>query len=335
VLPQMRAQGAKVFVVLIHEGGHTGEARTSRAARPQGPIVDIVKKLDPAIRLVITGHSHKGYLCKVDGRVVTQADAAGHLLSRIKMTVDPAAARRRHRGAQRGDETGRSRPTRRSRLPARRARAQYAPNWPGRWPLGAPLVARKESEAGESPLGDLIADAVLAATREQGVQIGFMNPGGIRKDLETGAGGVVSFGQAQAVLPFGNTLVVMDMTGAQLRSMLEQQWDRPGKAPVHAAGVAAACRMPGTAASGGPAPGAGQPEGGRRAGRGRKTYRVVANNFLADGGDNFPEWPRASTARTPRSRPRRPDRLHETEPGHGRALRWRRPSPASTRCAEQ
>jgi hypothetical protein len=57
----------------------------------EGPIVGIVKKLDPAIRLVITGHSHKGYLCKVDGRVVTQADAAGHLLSRIKMTVDPVS----------------------------------------------------------------------------------------------------------------------------------------------------------------------------------------------------------------------------------------------------
>jgi 5'-nucleotidase len=55
-----------------------------------------------------------------------------------------------------------------------------------------------------------------------------MNPGGIRKDLEVGQGGVVSFGQAQAVLPFGNTLVVMDLTGAQLRAVLEQQWDRPG-----------------------------------------------------------------------------------------------------------
>jgi 5'-nucleotidase len=61
-------EGAKVFVVLIHEGGHTGEPDQPGCDGLKGPIVGIVKKLDPAIRLVITGHSHQGYLCKVDGR---------------------------------------------------------------------------------------------------------------------------------------------------------------------------------------------------------------------------------------------------------------------------
>jgi 5'-nucleotidase len=154
--------------------------------------------------------------------------------------------------------------------------------------IGAPALARKESEAGESPLGSVIADAVVAAMREQGVQLGFMNPGGIRKDLETGAGGVVSFGQAQAVLPFGNTLVVLDLTGAQLRSMLEQQWDRPAKdqymlqvssslsyawdstRPVGQRLVPGSLKVDGKPVEEG------------------RTYRVVANNFLADGGDNFP-----------------------------------------------
>jgi 5'-nucleotidase len=136
-------------------------------------------------------------------------------------------------------------------------------------------------------LGGVIADAAVAATREAGAQIGFMNPGGIRKDLETGDGGVVSFGQAQAVLPFGNTLVVMDLTGAQLRRVLEQQWDRPVTSDPSILAVSSGLTYDwdGT-----------QPVGRRVANvkvdgvpvADDKTYRVVANNFLAEGGDNIP-----------------------------------------------
>jgi 5'-nucleotidase len=115
-----------------------------------------------------------------------------------------------------------------------------------------------------------------------------MNPGGIRRDLEAGEGGVVSFGQAQAVLPFGNTLVAMDLTGAQLLRVLEQQWDRPGDGrymlqvsqglsyqwdstrPKGQRIVPGSARVNGVPVDPG------------------KTYRVVANNFLAEGGDNFP-----------------------------------------------
>jgi 5'-nucleotidase len=291
-IPQMRAQGAQVFVVLIHEGGHTAEApEKADCDKLKGPIVDIAKQLDPAVRLVITGHSHTGYLCKVDGRVITQADSAGHLLSRITMKVDPVS------GAVAGIDV------------------KNVVMAPGAWPsdpkitaylaqvkersnavlarpvarLGASVIPRKEAESGESPLGDVIADAVVAATRAQGVQVGFMNPGGVRRDLEAGADFTASFGQAQAVLPFGNTLVVMDLTGAQLRNLLEQQWARSGGGymlqvssglsyqwdstrPVGSRVVPGSLKVSGAAVEDG------------------KTYRVVANNFLADGGDNFPEF---------------------------------------------
>jgi 5'-nucleotidase len=291
VLPAMRAAGAQVFVVLIHEGGHTGEAFDKTYCDGlEGPIVGIVKKLDPAIRLVITGHSHKGYLCKVDGRTVTQADAAGHLLSRIKMTVDAGSGRVdaidvRNVVMAPGAYTPDAQMTAYLQDVRSRSTAELAKPVAR---IAAASVVRKESDAGESPLGGVIADAVAAAMREQGVQIGFMNPGGIRKDLETGAGGVVSFGQAQAVLPFGNTLVVLDITGAQLRSMLEQQWDRPAKdqyilqvssslsyawdstRPVGQRLVPGSLKVDGKPVEEG------------------KTYRIVANNFLADGGDNFP-----------------------------------------------
>jgi 5'-nucleotidase len=91
VLPAMRASGAQVFVVLIHEGGFADQPFDQAGCDTlHGPIVAITRQLDPAIRLVISGHSHTGYLCKVGDKVVTQADAYGHLLSRIRLTLDPS-----------------------------------------------------------------------------------------------------------------------------------------------------------------------------------------------------------------------------------------------------
>jgi len=290
VLPEMRAQGAQVFVVLIHEGGHTGEPFDKvNCDGLEGPIVGIVKKLDPAIRLVLTGHSHKGYLCKVDGRVVTQADAMGHLLSRIKMTVDASSGKVEDiqvRNVVMAPGAFAPDPQLAAYLQDVRARSQAALAQPVAHIAAA--VARKENDDGESALGSMIADAALAATRTQGAQIGFMNPGGIRKDLEVGEGGVVSFGQAQAVLPFGNTLVVQDLRGAQLRELLEQQWKREGSRGymLQVSGSLSyqwdSTRPPGQRVLPGSVKVDGKPlEDG-------KTYRVVANNFLADGGDNFP-----------------------------------------------
>jgi 5'-nucleotidase len=141
--------------------------------RPEGPIVGIVKKLDPAIRLVITGHSHKGYLCKVDGRVVTQADAAGHLLSRIRMTVDPASGKVENidvRNVVMAPGAFTPDPELAAYLQGVRARSTAELARPVATIAAPGPVPRKESEAGESPLGDLIADAALAATREQGTQ---------------------------------------------------------------------------------------------------------------------------------------------------------------------
>lgn len=92
--------------------------------------------------------------------------------------------------------------------------------------LGAPSVSMKMmANADESPLGQLVADAILASGREWGAQIAFTNSGGIRTDLEAGAGNVATAAQVQAVVPFGNEIAVMDMTGAQIVALLQGQWD--------------------------------------------------------------------------------------------------------------
>jgi len=292
-LPALRAQGAQVFVVLIHEGGFADQPYDKADCNTlHGPIVAIAKQLDPAIRLVISGHSHTGYLCKVDGKVVTQADAYGHLLSRIKLTLDPvtkAVEDIQVRNVVMAPDAFTPDAGLSAYLADVRAKSRAELGKPVARIAGA--LSRHEAPSGESPLGDAIADAAVAATREQGVQIGFMNAGGIRKDLESGEGGVVTFGQAQAVLPFGNTLVVMDLTGAQLRTLLEQQWDRPASsgASILAVSGSLAYDWDGTQPPGRRVvPGSVKVDGVPLADD--KVYRVVANNFLAGGGDNFPAF---------------------------------------------
>lgn len=289
VLPAMRALGAQVFVVLIHEGGFADQPFDQAGCDTlHGPIVAITKRLDPAIRLVISGHSHTGYLCNVGDKVVTQADAYGHLLSRIRLTLDPATKAVQHIDVRNvvmdpaafAPDAGLS-----AYLAEVRDKSRAV--------LGQPVarvaagVSRDDNPAGESVLGDAIADAAVAATRDQGVQIGFMNPGGIRRDLEAGADGVVTFGQVQAILPFGNTLIAMDLTGAQLRRVLEEQWDRPASSGPSILAVSSGLAYDWDSTL----------PVGRRVTNVRvdgkplaadRTYRVVVNNFLAGGGDSFP-----------------------------------------------
>jgi 5'-nucleotidase len=296
---EARTQGATAFVVLIHEGGSTPEPFDQPDCRQlKGPIVGISRKLDPAIRLVVSGHTHRGFQCKVDGRTITQAQMGGHVLSRIKLSIDPAS------GAVR-DIVVRNVPVLAGQYPADPKVAAYLESVKARSraALARPVArvaarstVRKMNAAGESPLGGMIADAVVEATRAQGVQVGFMNMGGMRSDFDVGDNLTATFGQAQVVLPFSNTLVVMDMTGAQLRGLLEQQFQRAdpdeeramlqvsrglyyrwdNTLPKGHKVVAGSIRINGVPLDE------------------SKTYRVVANNFLAEGADGFPMFAQAT-----------------------------------------
>ena len=129
-----------------------------------------------------------------------------------------------------------------------------------------------------------------------------MNPGGIRADLVENAAGDVTYGAAFTVQPFNNFVVSMDLTGAQIKAILNEQWN--GEQRVHGRPATRSSRCPGLSYTWDKSD-AGRAEhrrpGRRRAGRRRRqpghrrwcrwstrtTYRVVANNFLSDGGDNF------------------------------------------------
>jgi len=291
VLPELRKQGVSLFVVLIHQGGHTSDAIDQPdCTHLEGDIVNVVKRLDPAIGLVISGHSHRAYTCRVDGRLVTQADTAGHVLTRIRLEVDPA--KKTLLGASAANivmkpDAYPADPAVVAYLGTVRARSLASLSRPVAR-VRVPIVEREKSPAGESPLGDLVADSALAAVRSQQVQIALMNNGGLRKNLESGAGLVADYGQTQAVLPFNNTLVIMTLSGAQIRAVLEQQWRKDVAENSNLLQISASLAYRWDAS---------RPVGQRvvpdsvtvdgQALDDARAYRVVMNNFLAEGGDRF------------------------------------------------
>lgn len=293
-LPELRQQGVGVFVVLIHQGGRSKAKFDQQDCDDlKGPITDVVKRLDPAIRLVITGHSHEGYLCKVDGRAVTQADMGGHVLSRIRLTVDTQTNSVRDVSARQEvmvPGAWPADPALDAYLKQARERSTAALAQPIAT-LAVPSVKREKEHARESALGDLVADSMLNAGRPFGAQIALQNPGGIRQDLETASGNRVTLGHAMAVLPFGNSLVAMNLRGAQIVDLLEEQWIGGRDAKRGLLQVSEGFWYEWDPA---------QPEG-RRIVPGsvklngiplemERSYRVVTNNFLAEGGDGFPTF---------------------------------------------
>ncbi|MTV37280.1 bifunctional metallophosphatase/5'-nucleotidase [Duganella radicis] len=297
-LPELRQQGVGVFVVLIHQGGLTVDKFDQQdCANLKGPIVDVVKRLDPSIKLVISGHSHQGYLCKVDGRLVTQSDMGGHVMSRIRLTVDTDTNSVRDVAArQEVMEQGKwpADPALDAYLKQARERSTAALAQPVAT-LAVPSVKREKDHARESALGDLVADSMLYAGRPFGAQIALQNPGGIRQDLETAAGNRVTLGHAMAVLPFGNSMVAMNLRGSQIVELLEEQWigGRDVKRGLLQVSDGFWYEWDAT-----------QPEGRKIVPGSVKlngsplqmdaTYRVVTNNFLAEGGDGFPTFAKGS-----------------------------------------
>jgi len=289
---ELRAAGVEAIVAVMHEGASVPADIAQDGAPCQGMVgalTDIVAKADPAIDLFITGHTHQAYACRLDGRLVTQTASYGRMLSVIDLTItngDVVAA-----AVQNKPVTRDLAPNQQIEAEVKAAEAKTAPI--RALPVGtlASALPRKPDANGESVLGDVIADAQLAAGRQMGAVIAFMNPGGIRQDLPSNseAGLTVSLGDLFAVQPFGNNLVAMDLTGRQIHTLLEQQWlDQPADRKPRMLQVSdgfSYCYDDR------------RTEGdkilvetilldGKTIDPDRR-YRVVVNSFLADGGDRF------------------------------------------------
>ncbi len=289
-VPELKARGVRAIVVLIHQGTRTTPFTGATRAQAQvlgGAIGDIVKRLDDEIDIVVSGHAHSftnALMANNNGRpiLITQAFSAGTAYVDIDVAIDPASHDIVEKSAA--------------------IVTTWADEGPGLVPDAdvaqlvaqaeqrvAPLVSRVignaaidilgvANSAGESALGNLIADAQRAALN---TDFAFMNPGGIRADI---LAGVVTWGELFTVQPFNNDLVRMNLSGAQIVQLLNQQWQ--GQAFPRILKTSGLTYLWDNA----------RPVGDRivevRDGNGgllnpAANYSVTVNSFLAAGGDNF------------------------------------------------
>ena len=310
----LRAAGANIIVLLIHQGASIqGSYDDPSCPGLAGDILPILSRLDPAIQLVVSGHTHNAYICHVPmagggTRLLTSAGKYGSLVTDIRMSFDRRGGRLN--GAKGDFVIVQGEPIRTPKLtaPLVPSRPAYPPD-----PEVAALVARYRDAASgaanrpigrlegavtkgediskESTAAELIADAQLFVARDPGrgdADLALMNNGGARTDLLPADDGTVRFGQIFAMQPFANNVVTKSYTGAQIKAVLEQQFAsglntirRPNLLMPSANFRFSFDRS--------------RPDGQRIVAMtldGRpidpsRSYRVAINNFLASGGDNF------------------------------------------------
>jgi 5'-nucleotidase len=297
------------IVVLIHEGGSPTALDINGCAGVSGPIVDIAERLDDEVDLVVSGHTHQPYNCVIDGKPVTSAFSFGRLITDIDVQVDK-------RKQEVTSITINNRIVTRDVAQAPDINELIAKYQAFAAPIANRTIGhitadilRANDDSLEQSMGNVIADAQLDATDDPGfgdAVASFMNPGGVRADLlyagsPAGEGdGVVTYGELFTVQPFGNSLVTMTLTGAQIDRMLEEQFcglNSPSNAPAgffkvllpsegfhytwdqsEAGAVdcdaANAVDAAGVTIDGAPLDLA-------------ASYRITVNSFLADGGDGF------------------------------------------------
>ena len=333
LVPELKARGIEAIVLLIHEGG------VQRGPQPDingcegrlagSPVAGIVRRLDDAVDLVVSGHTHAAYNCKLPNAAgreipVTSAGAFGRLLTEADLTLDPAsrditAVAATNRLVRR-DDPG---------VPPDAALARIvdgyrnlAASLAGRviGTIAADLPNTRVDAACNMPAGQLIADAMLAATAAPdagGAQVALMNGGGVRspgfsfRSSAAGEGdGNVTFGEAFTVQPFGNDLVTLTLTATDLRNLLEEQFAGCGGQP--AGNTRLMLASTGFHATWDGARSCGERIRALTLRRGEATetiveegklidpsrrYRVTVNNYMAEGGDGYATFRKGTNRR--------------------------------------
>lgn len=297
LVPRLQRNNIEAIVVLLHEGGQSNGGPQDCGTSLTGPVAEIVPLLDDAVDLVIAGHTNDEFVCDIGGTWVTMADNAGRLFTDIDVKLNRVTKDMRVVSIENKFNTQLVTPD--AVLTALIDKYEA---------LAAPLantvigtitadILRAGNPAGESAMGDVIADAQLAATDDPGfgeAVVAFMNPGGIRDDLlfdeisGSEAPGDVTYGEAFSVQPFGNSLVTMSLTGAQIDALLEQQFDNPsvGSNRILQVSDGFTYAWSASAPTGFKVDPASISIGGVPLDP-AASYRVTVNSFLADGGDNF------------------------------------------------
>jgi len=322
LVPILKHKGVEAIVVLLHEGGNQipSPGDYNACENFEGPIAAINAALDPEIDVMITGHTHQPYNCRLpdaagNDRIVTSSFQYGRVVTEVTLVLD-----RKTRDVDRAKSFAYNHAVVRDALTADPAVTAVIDKWQPLYDSFANEVVGSITEdinrggvptgsdrSVESPAGNLIADAQFSATQTFGSQVAFMNPGGVRSDLVYAASGFegdgnVTFGEAFTFQPFNNGLEVLTMTGAQIVAVLEEQCqpiEEPGDRAFLHLGVSEGFTYDL------------QKDFSVNTGGGciafisnvqlngvpldmTTHYLVAVNSFLADGGDNFTTFTQAS-----------------------------------------
>ena len=313
LVPVLQSQGVEAIVVLLHEGGSQTPppGDVDACVGISGPIVAINAALDPAIDVMITGHTHLPYNCVLpdaagEPRIVTSAYSYGRVVTEVNLVLD-----KRTHDVRRDLSTSTNHTVDQASLTPDPVLTAIIEKWQplfdaaGNTPVGTITadINRGGDPPGtdrgvESAAGNLVADAQLWASSANGAVVAFMNPGGVRSDLTylqsqdpPEGDGVVTYGEAFTFQPFGNTLKTFPMTGAQIVAVLEEQCQPAGSsrpflhlgvsegftydlAKTIVAGECTSVTVSNVVLNGAPL-------------NMTEKYIVTVNSFLSTGGDNF------------------------------------------------
>ncbi|WP_239003889.1 bifunctional metallophosphatase/5'-nucleotidase [Nocardia panacis] len=283
-VPDIKKAGAETIVALMHDGSAQqvkGNVADYNGCENIGPdVTRFANGIDPAVSVLVTGHTHQPYNCTINGKVVTQAACYGRLITDITLKFDNGV-----RASAINRVVTRDAPADKPTAALVDFYAEQAKPRAGRV-VGSTsdTIPQRPGPSGESPLGSVIADAMLSDTKAgpASAVAALMNPGGMRTDLKAGQ---ITYGDLYTVQPFGNQVVTVTLTGQQILRLLEQQWDNPSKTTVLSpAGITysySAAAPNGAKVIAGSVRIAGQPLNPVAA------YRISANNYLVSGGDGF------------------------------------------------
>ncbi|MEH7106516.1 bifunctional metallophosphatase/5'-nucleotidase [Bacillus sp. JJ1764] len=276
---ELKKLGVRSIVVLAHNPGTSGP----NGENPTGQLVDIANRVDDEVDVIFGGHNHAYMNTTIDNKLVVQAYSYGTAFADVDVEIDPKTkdiVNKRAEIVTTFQEGIGPDPDMKAMIDGYEAKVAPIINRV----IGSTSVplTSKQNEHGESVLGDLIADAQRQAL---GTQIAFMNPGGIRADIDTGE---ITWGEIYTVQPFNNDLVKMTMTGQQIRDVLNQQW----RAKTTMLQISGLTYTYDPTKSGDKITSIKLEDG--TALDPNQTYTVTANNFLSGGGDGFTIFTKAT-----------------------------------------
>ena len=318
LVPGLRKKGIKSIVVLLHEGVQPADPTAyNDCPNVSGPGLAIAQNLSPEIDAVVSGHTHQPYNCVVEDpngnpRLFTSASSFGRILSKLHFLINaktgdivrPAAFASnmivQNTGNAAADQGILDLIALYTELVAP-IRDEVIGHIDPLGTVSQSISRTADANGGDSPLGNLIADAQKADTTidDNGAPvIALMNPGGIRADLLENAAGDVTYGAAFAVQPFNNLVASIDLTGAEIKAILNQQWNGGNEGTnrkiLQVSGLSytwdlSQALLPDADALVGDVmvDDDGNPDTAMVPLEDGATYRVAANNFIMDGGDNF------------------------------------------------